>query len=147
MVQLIGNITSTPEKKMFQKGSVVNFSVAVNKRYKNKDTGDVTDKATFINCEVWGKLGDIIFDYAYKGGKVYVQGELVIDEKKNPEGVKMTFVKVRVNEMSLLSRNPNGTQQGQTGGQSLDDTDEGLSAKKVSKRGQEGEVSIEDVPF
>lgn len=69
-VTIEGNITKGLEIKQIKNGedSVINFSVA-NHLYKK-------EKAEFINCTVFGKRAESMFNYCEKGNRVLIEGKL-----------------------------------------------------------------------
>lgn len=54
--------------------AVANFSLAISKRYTNKD-GQQTEKTVWMRVCVWRKLAENCSKYLHKGSKVLVQGE------------------------------------------------------------------------
>lgn len=71
---LIGRLTWDPELKETQSGtSVCNFSIAVNRRYKNAEGGYDAD---FINCVAWRQTGEFVSRYFSKGRMIAVVGSL-----------------------------------------------------------------------
>lgn len=71
---LIGRLTRDPELKETQSGtSVCNFSIAVNRRYKNAEGGYDAD---FINCVAWRQTGEFVSRYFSKGRMIAVVGSL-----------------------------------------------------------------------
>lgn len=75
-VQLIGNVTATPEIKETPSGQkVASFSLATNRSYKDA-SGEKQDQAEYHNIVVWGKLADIIEQYITKGKKLYIEGRI-----------------------------------------------------------------------
>jgi single-strand DNA-binding protein len=99
-VVLIGRLTRDPEFKQINQTSLVNFSIANNKTYvvNNEKKEDVH----YFECSVWGKLADVIKQYATKGTQIMVQGRLEQDTWDSPEGKKMSKVKVRVENFQFL---------------------------------------------
>ena len=67
-----GNIGKDAETKSFGENTVTNFSIASNKKFKDKE------ETTWLNCQKWnaGKLADFLT----KGTKVAVTGDLQIRE-------------------------------------------------------------------
>lgn len=55
--------------------SVVNFTVATNRKYKNKD-GNLLEEAEYHRCVAYGNSADVLGKYLVKGKKVYVEGRL-----------------------------------------------------------------------
>lgn len=74
-VQIIGRLTADPELRRTQSGiSSCRFTVAVNRKYKNKDT-DQYD-ADFISCVAWKQTAEFISRYFSKGKMIALQGNL-----------------------------------------------------------------------
>lgn len=74
-VQIIGRLTADPELRRTQSGiSSCRFTVAVNRKYKNKDP-DQYD-ADFISCVAWKQTAEFISRYFSKGKMIALQGNL-----------------------------------------------------------------------
>ena len=69
-----GNLGRDPEMKKFENGGfVVTFSVGTTERgYKTASGIEVPPHTEWYNCEVKGKLGEIIMDFCKKGHKVQI---------------------------------------------------------------------------
>lgn len=75
-VTIIGNLTSDPETKSTKTGgSLLNFSVAVNRRWRNKQD-QWEEETSFFDCTAWNELADNIAASASKGSRVIVTGRL-----------------------------------------------------------------------
>lgn len=75
-VTIIGNLTSDPEKKSLKSGaSLLNFSVAVNRRWRNKQD-QWEEETSFFDCTAWSELADNIEASLSKGSRVIVTGRL-----------------------------------------------------------------------
>ena len=95
---LIGRLTWDPELKETQSGtSVCNFSIAVNRRYKNAEGGYDAD---FINCVAWRQTGEFVSKYFTKGSMVAVVGSLQT-RKYEKDGQKRTVTEVLVDEVNF----------------------------------------------
>lgn len=111
-VVLIGRVTRDPEFKRVGEGSsLVNFSIANNRTYMANQVKK--DEVHFFDCVAWGKLAEIIKEYATKGKQILVEGRLVQDTWDTPDGKKASRVKIRVENMQLLGSksNSNGSIQ------------------------------------
>ena len=63
-------------KKIESTGSsVVNFTVATNRKYKNKE-GNLQEEAEYHRCVAYGNSADVLWKYLVKGKRVYVEGRL-----------------------------------------------------------------------
>lgn len=108
LVILIGNITRDLELRYIPGGqAVVEFSIAVNQRYKDK-AGQSQEKTDFIPIVAWGKQAELIKQYLGKGSSVYVEGRLQQDswEDKN-DGTKKSKIKVVAQRVQFLDRAKN----------------------------------------
>ena len=76
-VMLIWRSTSDVEIKKIEStgSSVVNFTVATNRRYKNKDEQTV-EESEYHRCVAYGNAADIIGQYVTKGKRLYVEARL-----------------------------------------------------------------------
>ena len=71
---LLGRLTKAPELKQTQSGiSVCNFTVAVDRKYKNQDGTRDTD---FLPCVSWRHTAEFIAKYFHKGERIAVEGEI-----------------------------------------------------------------------
>ena len=90
---ITGNLTRDPELRSTPSGnSVCSFSVAVNRVYKDTN-GEQKEDVSFIDCSAWGRLGEMIAQYAKKGTGVLVSGRLSQRswEDKNGGGKRSRF--------------------------------------------------------
>ncbi len=55
--------------------SVVNFTVATNRKYKNKE-GNLQEEAEYHRCVAYWNSADVLWKYLIKGKRVYVEGRL-----------------------------------------------------------------------
>jgi single-strand DNA-binding protein len=76
-VFLIGNLTADPELRNTPSGQpVCNFSIATNRIWNDKNTGQQQKKTEFHNIVAWRRLAEIVSQFLKKGGLVYVEGRL-----------------------------------------------------------------------
>ena len=72
-----GNLTRDCEERRTQSGmAIVTFTVAVNERRKNSQSGEYEDYPNYIGCAVFGKYGEKIAPSLVKGARVTVSGSL-----------------------------------------------------------------------
>lgn len=72
-VILVGRLTKNPELKNLNETTVTNFTIAVNRNFKNKD-GQY--EADFINCIAFKAIGEFINKYFLKGQMIAVSGRI-----------------------------------------------------------------------
>lgn len=99
-VILIGRLTRDPELKTIGETSVGKFSIAVGSSYKKGN--EKIDETSFFDCEVWGKLADVLGQYATKGKQICIEGKLKQKTWDGQDGKKMSKVKIRVETFQLL---------------------------------------------
>ncbi|MEA2498076.1 MAG: single-strand DNA-binding protein [Actinomycetota bacterium] len=99
-VTLVGNITDDPELRFTPSGAAVaNFTVAVNRRYKNPD-GQWEDKLDgFFRCNCWRDMAENISESLKKGMRVMVVGRLQQRSWEDGEGNKRSVVEIQVDEV------------------------------------------------
>ena len=69
-----GRMTKDPELKAVGGSEVVNFSIAVNNSWKNKN-GDKIEKTVFVDFDAWNGTAKFISEYVKKGDLVLVDSE------------------------------------------------------------------------
>lgn len=99
-VIIIGRLTSDLEIKEVNEQKVANFSVAVQRSYKNADG---VYEADFINCTAWNNVATNTAEYCHKGDLVGVKGNLTTDSYEDKEGNKRYVTKVNVEKITFLS--------------------------------------------
>lgn len=103
-VMLTGNLTRDPQSRTNANGvSILNFSMAVNDRVKDKDTNEWKDYANYIDCVVFNNSGWLSRNL-HKGTHVAVEGRLrwsTWTDKKS--GEKKSKLEVVVDDCDLLS--------------------------------------------
>jgi len=104
-VQIIGYLGKDPEMRTLSTGrKVTSFSVAVSRRWKNKD-GHTEQATEWINAETWGRLAEICNEYLSKGSLVYIEGRLKTDQYEKG-GETRYITKVVAHQMQMLDRKP-----------------------------------------
>ena len=78
-----GNLTAKPELKDGGKESYALFTLAVQRKYKNKDG---VYEADFIPLKVWGKKAESLVKNCDKGDKVSVNAHYHTDSYVNDKG-------------------------------------------------------------
>lgn len=87
---ILGNLGSDPELRYTQNQTAVcKFSVATNKRSKDKD------EVTWHNVIVWGKPAEVCSKHLSKGSKVLVEGEIVHRKYTDKNGVERHVTEIQ----------------------------------------------------
>lgn len=101
-VYLIGNLTRDPEMRSTNSGaSVCNFSIAVNRRFKNPQTGET--ETDFFNIVAWRQLADLCSKFLVKGRKVAVVGSIQTRTYEAQDGSKRNAFDIVADEVEFLS--------------------------------------------
>ena len=101
-VYLIGNLTRDPEMRSTSAGiPVCNFSIAVNRRFKNAQTGQ--QETDFFNIVAWRQLAELCGRYLAKGRKVAVFGSIQTRSYEAQDGSKRTAFDIVADEVEFLS--------------------------------------------
>ncbi len=76
-VIIAGNLGGDPEMRYMSDGTpVTNFSVATNRRWTNRSTGEPAEETTWFRVSVWGNQAESANTYLKKGRQVLVEGRM-----------------------------------------------------------------------
>ena len=126
-VMLIWRITTDLEvKKMWDSGnSVLNFSLASNRSWKNKNWEKV-EETEFTRCVVFWKLADVMEQYLSKWKKIFIEWRLRTRQWEDQSWTKKFTTEVIVNEMNFC---------------------EGLKSNWKIEKVDEDKIEDEEIPF
>jgi len=128
-IMLIGNLGRDPEMSYTPDGTAVTkFTLAVNRRTKDRDTGERRDETTWFNIVAWRQLAETCSSFLHKGSKVYIEGRMTSRKYTDKDGIERTVWDVVANEMEMLDTKASQEQRG-AGGYG------------------EGDVGPDDIPF
>lgn len=72
-----GNLTRDAEVRATASGlAVANFTVAVNEKRRNGETGEYEDAPVFVRCAMFGSRAEKVSKWLVKGKRVTVDGKL-----------------------------------------------------------------------
>ena len=101
-VILIGNLVADPELKQTASGvPVTNFSIAISRRFQNKDGQQETD---FINIVCWRQTAEFVKRYFTKGKSILVCGSLQSRTWTDNNNQKRYVVEVVADEVSFVEK-------------------------------------------
>lgn len=153
-VMLIGRLTNNAEVSTFSWGRIANFTIAVNNRRKNNDTGQWEEEPSFIDAKMFGrgqdgKNIDIFTQYIHKGNQVFVEGSLRQERWENNEGQKRSKLVLYVDNFQILE-SPRG--EGGGGDHQDDYGVENIPSRSSSSKSDEptysgGTGNDDDIPF
>jgi len=74
---IVGNLGQDPDMRYMPDGqAVTSLSVASNRRWPDRTTGEMQEEVTWVRVSVWGKQAEAANQYLSKGRKVLVEGRL-----------------------------------------------------------------------
>jgi single-strand DNA-binding protein len=77
---MAGNLTKDPDYKQQPNGQAVcRLSLASNRKFKNKQTGMLSQEVCYIDVDVWGAQAENCRQYLQKGRPVLIEGRLKLD--------------------------------------------------------------------
>jgi single-strand DNA-binding protein len=173
-VLLMGNLTRDPEMRYTQSGTaIVKLGLAVNRRYRNRQTNEMVEETTFVDVEGWGNQAETINQYMRKGRPIFIEGRLKLDSWESQGQKRSKLVVVlenfqflgsanggggggggggRYNNRGQQSSGGQGGQQGQGGGSQGGGSQGGgggsqVQAGQVAESGPRGAPQGEDLNF
>ena len=141
---ITGNLTRDPELRTTPNGAnVCSFSVAVNRVYKDA-SGEQKEDVSFIDCSAWGRLGEMINQYAKKGSGVLVSGRL--DQRSwedKTTGSKRSRVEIVVEDFNFTG----GRSDGAAGASNFGASSSSEPTSEPIPADDGAEIDLSDVPF
>ena len=121
---LIGRLGNDPEVRyMPNGGAVTNISLATDRRWKKKDTGEKITETEWHRVIFFNKLGEIAGKYLKKGALIYVEGRIKTRNWQDQSGQDRYSTEIIADQMQMLGSKDdnNGRQEdgknSNTGGQ------------------------------
>jgi single-strand DNA-binding protein len=105
---LVGRLTRDPEFKTINGNSFVQISIANGRKYKSN--GETKEETNFLECQAWGKLSEIINQYAKKGSQVCIEGRIK-QERWEKDGKKNSRIIIVIENLQLLGGKKDGQSQ------------------------------------
>jgi single-strand DNA-binding protein len=145
---ITGNLTRDPELRTIPNGAnVCSFSVAVNRTYKDA-SGEQREDVSYIDCSAWGRLGEMINQYAKKGSGVLVSGRLDQRSFEGKDGVKRSRVEIVVEDFNFVGTAPRDDNGSYSSNFNAADAANAQSADgNVPDDIPEEEIDLSEVPF
>jgi single-strand DNA-binding protein len=100
-VMLIGNVGGEPKIIEFESGRMATFSLATNKSWKDKESGEWKNKTEWHKIVANSQnLINLIEKYLIKGMKLYVEGEIQTRKWIDKEGKDSYSTEIMLNNFS-----------------------------------------------
>ena len=144
-----GNLTRDAELRSTASGMpVLSFSVAVNDRRKNNQTGEWEDVPNFIDCTTFGTRAQSLSQYLTKGTKVAVEGKLRWSQWER-DGQKRSKIEIIVDTLDFMSTRNSGGDYGASnyGGGNAAPASNSAPAYSAPAVDTSSSVYDDDIPF
>ena len=146
-VSLLGRVVRDIELKYTGNGTaVVNFTIAVDRRFKNADGEYDTD---FIDIVVWRQSAEFVSKYFKKGSPIAVVGNIQTRNYENSEGRKVYVTEVVADNVGLVPRD-NSQQQSQQQNQQTNNNpfaNADFNSNEDPFESNDTEINNSDLPF
>ncbi|OGG50131.1 single-stranded DNA-binding protein [Candidatus Kaiserbacteria bacterium RIFCSPHIGHO2_01_FULL_54_36] len=147
---IFGNLTRDPELRALPSGmNVVNFSVATNRTYKDRD-GKKQEQADFHNVVVFGRQADTVNQYLKKGSSVFVEGRMQTRSWEGKDGEKKYRTEIVADRVQFGPRGSGGGARSSDSGQGGDDQtppDDTSSGGGAGIEYPKDDINPDDIPF
>ncbi len=117
-VILVGRLGQDPKLSYTPSGqAVVNFSLATDEGYRDRNTGQRVDKTEWHRIVAWRQTAEFVGKYLNKGSLVLVEGKLQTRKWQDQNGQDRFTTEIVANVVQgLESKQQQGQYQGQQGG-------------------------------
>jgi single-strand DNA-binding protein len=101
---IVGNLGKDVELRYTPQGkAVASFSVAVNERKLNSDTGQWDESVTWFRATCWERRAETAAEYLRKGSKVLIVGPVKASAWTDKEGNARASLEITAREIKFLS--------------------------------------------
>ena len=101
-VVLVGRLVKDSELRYTPNNKAVgNFTLAVNRNYKNQNGEYETD---FIKCTIFGKSAEALNKYVHKGDILGVEGSMQTRQYEDKEGNKKSITEVLIEKIHFINQ-------------------------------------------
>ncbi len=132
---IAGRLGQDPELRVTPSGAkVANFSIATNRTWKNKDSGEKVEETEWVKCIAWGSVAETIVKFFKKGKEIYVEGRQKTSDWVGEDKVKRYKTEMIVETFQFVGYD--------------NDKAAGVErAKPEPKEPPTEEPTVEDIPF
>ena len=76
-ITIVGNLGRDPEMRYMPDGTAVtNLSIATNRRWTDRSSGEQREETTWFRVDIWGRQAEAANQYLSRGRQVLVEGRL-----------------------------------------------------------------------
>ncbi len=103
---IMGSLGHDPSLKYLPSGDAVcNLSIATSEEWKDKQTGAKKSRTEWHKAVAFGKTGEIIKEYFFKGGLILIEGKLQTRSWEAKDGSKKQQTEIVVSNFSFCGKN------------------------------------------
>jgi len=159
-VIIVGRLTQDPQLRNTGSGTpVCSFSVATNRFWKNKRSGEQEKSTEFHNIVAWQRLAEIISKYLSKGDPILIEGRLQTRSWEDSSGNKRQATEIIAENIQLPPKSMTGrsaypdypeTEPEKQRTIQKDDIpiiEEEDIGKEENDNEKDDKINIEDIPF
>ncbi|MEX0916843.1 MAG: single-stranded DNA-binding protein [Candidatus Spechtbacterales bacterium] len=156
---IIGNVTQDPEVRTTPGGAqVANFTVATNRTWNDRSSGEKQTKAEFHNVVAWSRLAEIISQYVKRGTLIMIEGRIETRSWEDTNGGGKKYRTEIIAENMQLGPRGGGGDGASSGNSAFESSRPSRQAPQNSANEEElptidasspsdDEVDIKDIPF
>jgi single-strand DNA-binding protein len=138
----LGRLTKDTDLRNINGSSVVNFDIAISRKYKTRDNKKA-EEVCFLPCEAWGSGADTIAQYFKKGDPIIVHGSMK-QENWESDGQKRSRLVLRVTNFEFIPGTKNNSSGGDTSTESAPASTGGGGSVSGGSAGAGGD---DEIPF
>ncbi len=102
-VILAGNMTRDPQMAYTASNTpVCKFGLAVNRKWRDKNSGENREEVCYVDCTAFGRSGEVINQYMGKGRPILIEGRLSYSQWEGQDGSKRSKLEVVVENFQFL---------------------------------------------
>ncbi|CAB3779271.1 Single-stranded DNA-binding protein [Paraburkholderia caffeinitolerans] len=132
---LIGNLGADPEVRYLPSGdAVASIRLATTDRYREKSSGEMKEVTEWHRVSFFGRLAEIVKEYARKGAQVYVEGKIRTRKWQAQDGTDRYSTEIAALTFQLLG-GPRSSERGDPRNQS-----------SAQPNGTRHSMSADDIP-
>lgn len=100
-ITVVGNVTREPELKFLNSGqAVVRLSVAVSRRWQNRQTQAWEEKTSYFDVSAFGSMAENVASSIQKGARVVVTGRMDQRTWETDNGEKRNAFEIAADEIA-----------------------------------------------
>jgi len=102
-VIIVGNLGADPDTRyMPSGGAVTNLSVATSESWRDKESGDQTERTEWHRVAMFNRLAEVAGEYLHKGSQVYIEGRLRTRKWQDKDGNDRYTTEIVADQMQML---------------------------------------------